>query len=317
MSKSTTSIVFTNIIRFGQADEKIESNMPEQFRALIAPNNGDDYEEQIRHITSKSENKLIELIIIPDHYFTDVEVLQTVQVRDYAHKRKNGIGIVMTATAAECFTSEIIPDELWCKIYKLSTIRHGFQTEKEDENAALLIHLSTICIEKKASSFREIVIRACEGAGSLRWGLAYPDTLQPIGVLSGSELDDATAEQARLFLHGTIGSYGSPEYKILKQLSLRNQTMCIQHVALTDANSSNVAFSMRAALDQTPSLRHLSVKAYYDTVNPVPEHNPTRMGQWDRRRSSCLCFPKAVRLISPDNEEIGEKRNHLIRPAIA
>ena len=75
---------------------------------------------------------------------------------------------------------------------------------------------------------------------------------------------------------------------------------------------------MRATLDKIPLLRHLSVKAYYDTVNPVPEDNPTRMGQWEvRGRPASLFFPKAVRLVSPDYEESGEqKRNHLIRSVI-
>ena len=73
---------------------------------------------------------------------------------------------------------------------------------------------------------------------------------------------------------------------------------------------------MREALDQNPLLRHLSVKAYYDTVNPVPEENPTRMGRWEvRRKAAPLFFPKAVRLISPDYEDNGEeKKNHFTRP---
>ncbi len=320
MPEKITPIVFTNIIRLGSADEEIESSIPDEFQSLVVQDSGDGsyHSEQIRRITSESENKLIELIIIPDRYFTDPEVLQTVQTRDAAHLRKNGIGVVMTATTAKSITPEMFPDELWCKIYKLSTIRHGFEMQQQDENASLLIHLAKICIEKKAASFHEIVIRACGGAGFLNKGLVDPSTLQPIGLLSGPELDEATAQQARSFLHGTTGDHGSPEYKTLKQLSIRTQTLGIKHVSLSDPDHVNVLYSMRAALDQTPLLRHLSVKAYYDTVNPVPEHNPTRMGRWEvRRRPASLFFPKAVRLISPDYEEIGEeKRNHLIRTAI-
>ena len=320
MFKKKSPLVFTNTIRLGNADEEIESNIPDEFQSLVVPDNGDGcyYSKQIARIASESENKLIELIIIPDRYFTDPEVLQTVQTRDAAHLSKNGIGVVMTATAAKSITPEMFPDELWCKIYKLSTIRHGFETEQQDENAELLINLARICVEKKAASFHEIVIRACGGAGFLHQGLADPSILQPIGLLSGPELDETTAQQARSFLHGTTGEHGSPEYKTLKQLSIRTQTLNIKHVALSDPDCMNVVYNMRATLDKIPLLRHLSVKAYYDTVNPVPEHNPTRMGRWEvKRRPASLLFPKAVRLISPDYEESGEeKKNHLTRSAM-
>lgn len=318
MPKTSSPIAFACIFRFGNADEDIESSIPSEFQSLAIMNNTDSfyYLQQIDSILLASQNKLIELIIIPDRYFGDPEVLQTVQVREVAHVRKNGIGVVMTAKAAHSITSEMIPDELWRRVYKISTIRHGSEIQSRDENESLLVNLASICVEKGATSFHEIVIRACGGAGLLDRGLVDPSTLQPIGQLLCPEIDEETVQQARSFLHGTIGYHDSPEYNYLKQLSIRTQTLGIQHVALSAPDCRNVVYSMRATLDQTPLLRHLSVKAYYDTVNPVPELNPTRMGRWEvRRKPASLFFPKAVRLISPDYEETGEeKRNHLTRP---
>lgn len=321
--KKIIPIQLRNIIRFGDIEEEIENTIPKQFESLILGSNDDDscdlYSEQIQRIIEKSENRLIELIIIPNRYFSDPEVLQTVQVRDVAHERKNGIGVVMTALAANTLIGlNIFPDTIWRKVYKISTIRHGFATEKEDENAPLLVELAKICVEKKATFFCEIVIRACESAGYLNQGLADRTTLKPLGLSSEPELDEITAKQARSFLHGKIGIPGTSEYKKLKQLTLRTQTMAIQHAVLTDSGDPkcmNVAYHLRSTLDNIHLLRHISVKAYYDTVNPVPEDNPTRMGRWEvRRREAGLFFPKAVRLISPDYKDFQEEKpNHLTR----
>ena len=71
MYKKITPIVFTNTIRFGSADEEIEHSIPYEFQSLVVTENeagGSYHSEQMGRIISKSENKLIELIIIPDRY---------------------------------------------------------------------------------------------------------------------------------------------------------------------------------------------------------------------------------------------------------
>ena len=321
-----------NIFRLGYENIEIDGYIPPEFSSLEwrASRNSDE-RFSVECVEIMRNNKLIELIIIPDRYFADQEVLQTVQVRDVAHAQRGGVGIVMSSSDAQRILEEnIFSEDIFANIYKISTIRHGMELQTKDENANILLAYAERCVAVTGSKLCEIVIRACGGAGQLRGGLADPDTLTPIGMLYGHDfelLGDESADQSRLFLHGLIAEAGTAEYKKLKLLTVRTQTLNIQQIALTDPSRTNVLYAMRESLNQNSKLRHLSVKSYFDVVNPVPEgSNPIRMGLWFApRRIANLSFPKAVRLISPDyvssdggSGEFEQGRriviNHLVRP---
>ena len=312
--QTRSTIQFNNIFRLGFHSEAIDKAIPGEFESLaILEGETETIANRIDTILLASNEKLIELIIVPDRYMTDLEVLQTIQTREVAHQRKHGIGIVLTATDANrLVATHVFPSELLRKIYKISTIRHGFEVEKMDENENLIIGFAKMCVAGAESILSEIVIRACHGAGYMDRGFLYPETEESIGSIG--QLDEATEEQSRAFLHGEIGEAGTPEYHQLKQLSIRTQTVNVKHIALKDPSFANPLYSMRARLNEHEDLRHLSAKAYYCVVNPVPEDNPMRMGLWKRHnRVAKLTYPKAVRLISPDCNNDGDKPNHLTR----
>jgi len=327
MSKKVHQIQMSSIVRLGFANEEIDGWIPAEFSSLeLQPSDDERFTVEIANIISQPQ-RLIELIIIPDRYFVDLEVLQTVQVRDVYHTQRGGIGVVMTSSDAHSILQEkIFPAELLTQVYKISTIRHGIELETKDPNADLMIEFAKQCVfaggagTVAESKLCEIVIRACGGAGPLHSGLADPETLVPIGELydHSSELDEVTAEQSRLFLHGLTtdaeAQPGCDEYKTLKLQTIRTQTLNLKNIALTDPNRTNVLFAMRELLNAHSDLRHLSVKSYYDVVNPVPEgDHPVRMGLWfASRRVAKLSFPKAVRLLSPDLDNSGEDGDHVL-----
>lgn len=275
-----------------------------------------DFLDQIEQIAQSVTAQYIELIIIPDRYVSDEEVLQTIEVRKLSHARKKSFSMTLSASFAKLLlTSNDSLQPLMQKVYKISTIRHGFSTEIHDENQDVMIKLAQRCTAEPISSLKEIVIRACYSAGSIDEGLTDPITMVPIGHSGLSQTyDEYQTKQSRAFLEGDIGESHTADYHRLKQLTIRSQTISIKGAVLKNPDSPNVLYSMRQALDNIPELRHLSVKAYYERVNPVPEANPTRMGLWySRDRPPNFFCPKAVRLISPDCEETGEKPNHLRR----
>lgn len=319
--QTRSAVQFTNIFRLGYRTEEADERLPDGFESLaVEKSEPDIILDKIQQIISASRNKLIELIIIPDRYMDDLEVMQTVQVREVAHQRKNGIGIVMTSTDAhKLLRANILPPELRKNIYKISTIRHGFEHEKVDENANLIIAFAKLCVAEPDSKLGEIVIRACHGAGYIRHEEIHPQTKEPLAYFNLSpQADEETESKSRAFLCGETGTADTSEYKALKQLSIRTQTITAKNAELVDPiSSTNPLFAMRESLNEHTELRHLSVKAYYSVVNPVPENNPMRMGLWKRHeRPANLSYPKAVRLISPDCNDEGEKPNHFIRPAL-
>ncbi len=250
----------------------------------------------------------IELIIIPDRYINDFEVLQTIQTRDNAYKIKQRGGIVMAAADAEIIVNnKLLPEIVLEKVYKISTIRHGFLTEAVDPCKDLLIKLAQCCVTVNAP-LTEITIRCCHGAGSLDNGLFEPSKNQLIGHLGDTiVLSEKGQAASRAFLNGRIEAKKTNDdnYYYFKRLSIRTQTYTTQNVTLLDSNSPNVLYDMRITLDSLPELKHLSVKSYYGVVNPVPEEKqpPTRMGQWfSRDRPPAFFHPKAVRLLPSSNE---------------
>ena len=272
--------------------------------------------EQINEIAKLVTLQYIELIIIPDNDLTDEEVVQTLEVRNLIHARRQGCSITMAASSAELLLiTEDISQLLMKKVYKISTIHHGNIVVTSDENQELMIKIAQRCAAEPDSSLKEIVIRACYSAGSIDEGLADPITLEPIGHIGLShEFDESQTKQSRAFLQGEIGELDTAEYQRLKRLTLCTQTVSVKGGVLKNPDIPNVLYSMRQRLDAIPELRHLSVKAYYERVNPVPEAKPTRMGLWfSRDRPPNFFCPKAVRLISPDCKETGEKPNHLTR----
>lgn len=251
----------------------------------------------------------IELIIIPDHYIDDEEVLQTIQVRDNAYGRKYRGGIIMTATDAEAIMkNDLLPSALLNKIYKISTIRHGFMTETSDPNKILILNLAKRCIAE-AAPLREITLRCCHGAGSPDDGLIILPSQQLIGQLGKSTaLTNQTQVTSRAFLNGHLAFSDHEEYHRLKKLTIRTQTYDVSDVGLSDPICPNVLYDMHASLKSIPELRHLSVKSYYGVVNPVPvEKNktPIYMGQWfSRDRPPSYAYPKAVRIKGHDDEDV-------------
>ncbi len=321
--KPIIPLKFNSIFRLGYYDEDIDDTLPVQFSALAVEETssdsaGDGISEQTECILQASQHKLIEIIIIPVRYFADWEVLQTIQMREVAHQKKQGIGVVIAATQVKTLLDDnLLSRELLQKVYKISTIRHGFDHEKSDENADLLQALALRCITGESSVLTEVVIRACHSAGSIDYRTG--ESVKSAGRLKQdseqTECDTGTDEEtSRAFLCGNIGKAGTPDYNGLKSLTIRTQTVSVKDAIIPDSSYASVLYSMRKNLDDCPELRCLSVKAYYNVVNPVPEKEPSRMGLWwSNKRPADMTHPKAVRLISPDCQETVEKPNHLTR----
>lgn len=313
-----SQVIFECIHRIGFPSEDENKYMPRAFSSFVVEK-GEPAQKKISAVVQAIKDKTVEIIIIPDNYITDEEVLQTLQVRDSAHKAKNGIAICMSSTdAKQILEQSFLPEVLLSKVYKISTIRHGDLTETVDPSADLLLDYATSCVMGRASQLTEIVIRACYSAGHVYKGLADPITNESISYpfLAVGSSDEKEA-LSRQFLHAEIGIKGDSNYDELKRLTIRTQTLAVKNATLVDSESSNVLFTMRKKLDSIPYLQHLSVKAYYEVVNPVPENNPTRMGLWSgRKRLPNLTYPKAVRLISPSysaSKVDDQKPNHLTR----
>lgn len=300
-----------SIFRFGNGVTNAESKLPLEFSSLaVNPNVVNPISNQLDKIKKASVNKLVEIIIVPDRYFADEEVLQTLQVRNVAHGKKNGIGIVIIASDVASILTIPAFQEVLSKVYKISTIRHGFSNEIKDENTHLLVATATKCVQLNAPLW-EIVIRACWGTGSVD-----KEIFHPLGTDRNlyDELKTHCIELLSLgFLHGIIGEEGTKEYKYLKHLTLRTQTINFRNYNFFADVKTSVAYSLRRILDENPLLQYLSVKAYCGVVNPVPEHNPTRMGLWGpRKRSINLSHPKAIRLL-PSQSADRQDDSHLVR----
>ncbi len=324
-------IEFNHIFRLGSYIKDMDGFIRAEFKALAIKESTPTISDQIANIQSKIADKLVELIIIPDRYLTDLEALQTVQVREYAHAKKQGIGILLTSSDAQrILDHNMLSPALLAKVYKISTIRHGFAFEAEDENSELILKLAKSCLASLNSRLVEIVIRACGSAGPILHGLIDPITKEPVFEAERlkCKLTERSDQESRAFLYGEIGTIGTEKYDQLKKSSIRTQTVSIRYATLFNPSKTNVLYSMRERLNADPVLAHLSVKAYYDMVNPVPEINPTRMGRWgaskddqsgECRRPATLTFPKAIRLISDsitEDQFHEEKPGHLARPLL-
>lgn len=242
----------------------------------------------------------IELIIIPDRYLSDEEVIQTLHVRHDAHLRKHRMAYIFSATdMTNLLSANAVTADVLERVYKISTIRHGFSTETCDENKALMIELAKKCVETQSDLLTEISLRCCYGAGDLNEGLMTLEDNVLIGHMAKmQEYSDAEKSDIFQFLYGNIEQIRTSEYAFFKNKSIRTQTVNVQQVGLLNPQSPNVLYDFRMTLNDIPELRKLSVKGYYGRVNPVPEQLPNRLGIWfSRDRPPSLIHPKSVRLL--------------------
>lgn len=167
---SVQVVKFDHIFRLGGYNKDIDAEIQLSPFKLLAFHEtiGENAREKIEKVCSSiARNVVIELIVIPDRYMSDIEVLQGLQMREFNHKRKGGIAFVFTATdGMALLDNETLPPDLLRRVYKISTIRHGFCDERVDENSVLMLSLARVCVNQKDSKLTEIVIRACHSAGT-------------------------------------------------------------------------------------------------------------------------------------------------------
>ncbi|NBX85016.1 MAG: hypothetical protein EBQ95_05335 [Gammaproteobacteria bacterium] len=246
----------------------------------------------------------IELIIIPDRYQLDEEVLQTLQARHVVHRQKNRLAIVFSASdIVNVLEKNQLSTKFLENVYKISTIRHGFITEYEDENKNIILALAKLCVQNPNSILSEITLRCCFGAGSLHQGLVDAAQNKLIGHLGdGYSLSENDEFKVREYLYGNISG------DEIKKISIRTQTINVKLATLENREVPNVLFDFRMALDAEPELKHLHVKSYFGRVNPVPEESPIRLGIWfSRDRPPSLSHPKSVRLLGEPKDSIVAK----------
>lgn len=246
------------------------------------------------------EFEQIEFIIIPDRYLDDEEIIQTLHVRHDAHLRKNRIAFVFSSTDLNhLLSANAISTEILKKIYKISTIRHGFITEERDENKPLILELAKQCVATESEVLSKITIRSCYSAGDLDEGLMDVEHRVLLGHMGDKiDIDEDGQRRTRAFLYGDIEFPRTSAYSMFKNETIRTQTVSVQEAKLLNPLSPNVLYDFRKSLDLHPELKKLHVKGYYGRVNPVPERLPNRLGIWFcRDRPPALTYPKAVCLL--------------------
>lgn len=213
----------------------------------------------------KQANKLGELIIVPNDWQKDSEIIQGLIVRDKAHERFDGFAIILSSQELDMLVSQDNQLPLH-PIYKISTIMHP--TDFTDNVCNSFNRLVTKCCEDESSNLqlREITLRQCFSAG--RRNPETPDTPSKSEVQGSPNASPEDLDRiSKIITHAP--NLKPEELRYLFEL----QTRAPQRIELPSTPANSLEKLISTLKDNTVAhekIPNLIVKAYFGPLSPYP-----------------------------------------------
>lgn len=247
-------------------DEEEKSAQVESIKSQIKQHLTNDFLNIFSHDLIERQSKLGEIIIVPNNWLNDDEILSSIIIRDKAHQKFDGFAVILSIDELNLVLSHQQEQPL-TQIYKISTIMHS--TDFSEDTGMSINRLVNHCcnFEQAESKLREITLRQCFSAGRRN-----PES---IGVESKAAVpgEDKASNEDFVRIQNIL--------KHAKQLNPRDlqdlfelQTRATQPL-VSSSPPNNALEKLISILKKNTAAQkiipNLIVKGYFGPMSPYPE----------------------------------------------